>query len=101
MDATDRQLHARSAALALHAKYGRQTVGAWAYQGKLKRLLLEVDPDGILSETERHQRAKDLERSHMIQLAQKSRTARAARKKQKESTGHFADVLSNENREQP
>lgn len=80
MDKTARQLRARSGALALHAKYGRDVVSAWGRNGTVRRYEQEVDPDHVLSDAERRQRAADLERSRMTILAQKSRAARAAKK---------------------
>jgi hypothetical protein len=47
-----------------------------------------VDPEKSLPDAERQQRAKDLERADMIALAQRSREARAAKKKEAERLAH-------------
>ena len=88
MDALTRTLNGRRGALIIHAKYGRSTVAGWAYTGRFQKYLDRVDPEKSLPDAERQQRAKDLERADMIALAQRSREARAAKKKEAERLAH-------------
>lgn len=70
----------RAGGYASVAKQGREVVAARARQGLFAKYLREVDPDGILSDAERYQRAEDLQRSRMIVLSQMAAARRKARK---------------------
>lgn len=53
-----RQYAGRMGALANLQRYGAQATGRRLYEGKLRKYAAEVDPHGILSETERKQRVQ-------------------------------------------
>lgn len=74
---SERTLRARSAALAMHAKGGTNTVAARAAADR--RFLDEVDPDRTLPEEERNRRAALARRRYYVDLAYRSARARRAR----------------------
>jgi hypothetical protein len=63
---------ARAAAYKNIARNGTDHAPAAMRDAKWNKLLNQVDPAGILSEAERNKRAKALQKSQMIILAQKS-----------------------------
>jgi hypothetical protein len=74
----ERQLRARAAAYAAHAKHGAaMTEGA--RRAFNSRFLREVDPQGVLPPEERERRAALLRRSYMQRLALRSARVRRAR----------------------
>jgi hypothetical protein len=56
-----------------------------AREGFLRRFERQVDPDGVLDPEERRRRAERARDAYMIELAQRSRAARAARKAAREA----------------
>ena len=64
-----------------HTTMGRhdsRAIAQRAREGFLRRFMLEADPEGVLPEVEREQRARHLLAAHMRRLA--LRSARARRK---------------------
>jgi hypothetical protein len=78
---TDKSLQMRAAALAKWAKTPDHAAAMQpACRGWLAKLAKEVDPEGVLPEGVRLQRAEDLRRAKMIELARRSAIVRRARK---------------------
>jgi hypothetical protein len=76
----ERSLQARIAAHSLHAKVIDPTAHtAPARPAFLDRFERQVDPDGLLSNEERHRRAEHARKAYFLNLARKS--ARARRKR--------------------
>jgi hypothetical protein len=73
-----RQLRARAAAYAAHAKHGA-AITEKARRAWHARFLAEVDPQGVLPPEERERRATLLRRSYMQRLALRSARVRRAR----------------------
>lgn len=71
-----RALRARIEALALHAQRDPRETTIAARSAFLDRFSRQVDPDGILSPTERRRRAKAAKRAYMAGLALRSALAR-------------------------
>lgn len=74
-----RTLRARVAAYARAAQYGPEITRP-AYDGRMAKLIAQVDPDGTLAPDERQRRAKAALRSQMSALSLKSSRARSKRK---------------------
>ncbi len=73
----ERALHARLAAHALHSRLADPSAHtAPARRAFLDRFEREVDPDGVLSPTERVRRAEHAKKSYFLKLALKSAQAR-------------------------
>ncbi len=70
----ERTLNARLAAHALHAQGGTNT--GPARKEFLARFERQVDPDGVLTESERARRAEHAKKEYMLRLALKSAQAR-------------------------
>jgi hypothetical protein len=79
MTAEQRELRARLAAHAMHARNDSRVVTANARQAFLERFEREVDPDGVLPVVERRRRAEHARRAHMLRLALRSAQARRRR----------------------
>ncbi len=75
MTSRERSLRARIAAFSLHAGGGTNTAPARAKF--LDRFLREVDPDGVLPETERQRRAELAKRAYFSKLALKAAQKRS------------------------
>jgi hypothetical protein len=75
----ERSQRASIAAHRLHATYDSGELTAPARAAALARFELEVDPDGVLPETERLRRADHAKRAYFRALALKSAKARRAR----------------------
>jgi hypothetical protein len=73
---SERSLRARMGAHSLHAKHDSRELTAPARKAALDRFLVEVDPDGILSEGERNRRAAHARKAYFTNLALKSAIAR-------------------------
>lgn len=71
---SQRTLRARVAAHALHAQGGTSTLAATS--AFLARFEAQVDPEGKLTPTERHQRARHARKAYMGRLALASSRAR-------------------------
>lgn len=76
MSTTDR---ARIAALTRHAFGDTKAATAPARRGFEAKFERAVDPDGVLTPTERATRAQRLMQAHMVKLAAKSAEARSKR----------------------
>lgn len=74
-----RTLRARVAAYARAAKYGPEVTRP-AFNGRMAKLMAEVDPEGTLPDWERQRRATALMRSQMSALSLKASRARSKRK---------------------
>jgi hypothetical protein len=70
-----RTLRARIGAYALHAQGGTNT--APATQAFMDRFEREVDPDGLLTPSERRRRAEHARKAHMTALALRSSRVRS------------------------
>jgi hypothetical protein len=79
MSAEERELRARLAAHAMHARNDSRAVTANARRAFLDRFEREVDPDGLLPVAERLRRAEHAKRAHMLRLALRSARARRMR----------------------
>lgn len=73
---SDRSIRARCGAHALHSQHDSREVTAPARAGFMRRFEDEVDPDRVLSESERARRAQHAMKAHMARLALKSAQAR-------------------------
>jgi hypothetical protein len=73
---SERSLRARIAAHAKHAKHDPAESTAAARQAFLDRFEREVDPEGVLPETERRRRADHARKAYFARLALKSAQAR-------------------------
>jgi hypothetical protein len=76
----ERSLRARAAAYRLHSLYDSRDLTANARAAFQDRFAKQVDPDGVLSETERQRRAECARKAHFAALAAKSVRARRARR---------------------
>ena len=76
MSAEERQLRARLAAHAMHARHDSRKVTTNARRAFADRFEHEVDPDGVLPVAERLRRSK---RAHMLRLALRSAQVRRRR----------------------
>ena len=74
MTPAERTMRARTAALTMHAQGLTNTAPARA--AFEARFLFEVDPDGILPERERFERAAQARRAYFTRLAMKSAAER-------------------------
>ena len=79
MSAEERELRARLAAHAMHARNDSRAVTANARRAFLDRFEREVDPDGVLPVAERLRRAEHAKQAHMLRLALRSARARRMR----------------------
>jgi hypothetical protein len=79
MTAEQRELRARLAAHAMHARNDSRVVSGNARRAFLERFEREVDPDGVLPVVERRRRAEHARRAHMLRLALRSAQARRRR----------------------
>lgn len=86
MTPAERTLRARIGAHALHAQYDGAVVTARARSTFLSSFALQVDPDGVLPESERQRRADHALKAHMAKLALKSARVRSARAASKAGT---------------
>lgn len=82
MSAGERELRARLAAHAMHARNDSRAVTANARRAFFDRFEREVDPDGVLPVAERLRRAEHAKQAHMLRLA-----LRSARVRRKRNTG--------------
>ena len=80
MTPEERSLRGRIGAYSLHAKYDTRATTAAARRAFLSRFEREVEPEGVLSETERLRRAEYARKAYFSRLALASVKARAARK---------------------
>jgi tellurite resistance protein len=71
-----RSLQARLAAYALHSRYDGRDITAAARRAFLDRFERQVDPDGVLSPSERKRRAEIAKKAYFTRLGQKSGAAR-------------------------
>lgn len=76
----DRVLRARLAAHAMHARHDSRETSRPGRDAAFARFLDQVDPDGVLSDTERARRALHAQKAHMSRLAYRSAQARRANK---------------------
>ena len=81
MTPSERTLRARIGAFSLHASGGTNTGPARAKF--MSRFDTEVDPDGVLSEQERHKRAECAKKAHFARLGLKSAQTRKKKKPRK------------------
>lgn len=72
---------ARLGGLSTAARHDPKDYTAAAHAGFLAKFEREVDPDGVLPESERRRRAEAARKLHMQQLAWRSATARRKRGK--------------------
>jgi hypothetical protein len=79
MSAEERQLRARLAAHAMHARHDSRKVTTNARRAFADRFEREVDPDGVLPVAERLRRAEHAKRAHMLRLALRSAQVRRRR----------------------
>lgn len=77
-----RSLRARLAAYTLHSQVDSAAHTQRAREAFLAGFERQVDPEGILSETERQRRAEAAKRAHFTRLAYKSALARSGRARQ-------------------
>jgi hypothetical protein len=83
-----RVMRARIAAHKLHEQVQDPSAHTAPARAKfLERFALQVDPDGVLSESERAKRAEHAKRAYMLGLALKSSKARGRRKVRPSSDG--------------
>ncbi len=82
--ATERSLQARAAAYRLHSLYDSRQLTANARAAFEERFFRQVDPDGVLSETERQRRAECARKAYYAELAAKSARARRTRRADEE-----------------
>lgn len=85
LDPAARTLRARIGAFSMHAKHPIEATTRGGLDAAWQRFVLEVDPDGLLSELERTRRAKAAQRAHMARIALRSVQARQAAKSSGES----------------
>jgi hypothetical protein len=78
MSAEERELRARLAAHAMHARNDSRAVTANARRAFLDRFEREVDPDGI-PVAERRRRTEHAKQAHMLRLALRSARVRRRR----------------------
>lgn len=71
MTPEQRSMRSRQGGYALMAKHGPNVVAARARKGFLESFERKVDPDNVLPEAERKQRAQMAMRQHMAMLASK------------------------------
>jgi hypothetical protein len=69
-------LRGRIGGFVTHARYDSNEIAARARRGFNKKFELEVDPDGLLSETERSRRAGMARKAYFARLALASANAR-------------------------
>ena len=77
-DPTEMARRGRLGARATHSRHNPQSLTSAARAAFLARFEREVDPDGVLPERERRQRARQALRTHMTRLALQSAEARRA-----------------------
>jgi hypothetical protein len=80
MTPAERALRARAAAYAMHAKHGSKKAALRGQAALLAKFEHEVDPDGLLTPTERRRRALHARRAHMASLALLSARSRGAKR---------------------
>ena len=85
MDEIGRKLRARMGGLALSAKTDPAERMAKARWGRWQKYLERADPDGVLSEEERHRRADALRRADIARMQLKARQNRALTGKAKKA----------------
>src|SRR2546423_13342803 len=73
---TDMALRGRIGGFTKASRYPREELTAAARSGFLERFEREVDPDGLLGDTERARRAQAALRAYMARLAFRSATSR-------------------------
>ncbi len=73
-------LRGRIGAYVLHARHDARETTKKARATFLSRFEREVDPDGVLSETERRRRAEHARRAYFARLALKSAKVRGQKK---------------------
>jgi hypothetical protein len=76
----ERSLRARLAVHTLHATRDPRQATALARAGFLARFEREVDPDGVLDQSERRRRAEHARRAYFIRLSLAAIAARRARR---------------------
>ena len=69
MNHQERTLRARLAAHTLHSRYDSKDLTAAARAAFMDRFEREVDPDGVLSESERQRRAGHARKAYFTKLA--------------------------------
>ncbi len=79
----ERTLRARAAAYRLHSLYDSRELTANARAAFADRFTRQVDPDGILSESERQRRAECARKAYFADLAARSAKARRQRRARK------------------
>jgi len=75
-----RRLRARAAAYAMHAQHNSVETSRNGREAFLSRFEDEVDPDRVLTETERARRADAARRAYFIRLSIRSAEARRRRR---------------------
>jgi NAD(P)H-hydrate repair Nnr-like enzyme with NAD(P)H-hydrate dehydratase domain len=80
LTAAERRERARIGGLARAAKYAGYDLTRAAREGRMRRYLHEVDPDGVLSQAERERRAVAARKRDMAKLTLASLRARSARR---------------------
>jgi hypothetical protein len=76
----ERSLRARLAVHTLHATRDSHETTAAARAGFLARFERQVDPDGILDQSERRRRAEHARRAYFIRLSMAAAAARRAKR---------------------
>lgn len=69
-------LRGRIGGFVTHSRFDSNEIAARARRGFNKKFELEVDPDGLLTETERSRRAEMARKAHFARLALRSANAR-------------------------
>lgn len=83
---SERTLRARMAAYVLHSRYDSRELTARARRAFDARFEAEVDPDHMLSPTERMRRAQAAKRAYFVGLALKSVRARRRARADRDAT---------------
>jgi hypothetical protein len=78
---SERSLRARAAAYRLHSLYDSRQLTTNARAAFRDRFARQVDPEGVLPETERQRRAECARKAYYAAVAAKSVRARRARKR--------------------
>ena len=80
MNPTLASLRGRLGAFTMHSKHDSRETTSKARATFMSRFELEVDPDGVLPEAERHRRAEAAKKAYFTRLALKSAIKRAKAK---------------------
>jgi hypothetical protein len=81
-DPAEMALRGRIGAFVLHARHDPRETTAKARSAFLARFEREVDPEGVLPESERQRRAESAKKAHFARLALASARARSKRSRQ-------------------